>query len=322
MVGRTFGDFRRSATEPLLRRLSFAKDADPATRRRNKVRCVSAALVIGGLLVGGLVFHAEVVRSLNMLIEYCKSLGWVAALVVAAVVTLLNVLMMPTFPLFIASGVLFPKMFGLVTGQVVATLVCFGGLWLGGIASFLLGRYFFKDWAEAELSHFEWMRVMNGMVEKNGWWVVLLARMSPLVPAEMFSYACSITSLSLLSYCIGGLGAVVPVVMWVSSAAAAAAASEDEAEGADDPVLQRHRRQRRLCMIIFNVVFIVVLSLVLYIAMRRYRNQQDHEIDALIERRVTSGHLSPARREEEKTRVTQEVRRPRFATTSSRTLAF
>eukprot|EP00929_Paragymnodinium_shiwhaense_P019472 TRINITY_DN13261_c0_g2_i1.p1 TRINITY_DN13261_c0_g2~~TRINITY_DN13261_c0_g2_i1.p1 ORF type:complete len:320 (+),score=42.91 TRINITY_DN13261_c0_g2_i1:108-1067(+) len=319
-MAQLLGDIRRSATEPLLRKFSL-KDVDPATRQRNKVRCLSAGLVIGSLLVAGVLFHAEVVQTLHLLIEYCKRLGWIAALVVFAVVTLLNILMMPTFPLFIASGVLFPKMFGFIAGQVVATLACVGGLWVGGLASFLLGRFFFKEWAEAELNHFEWMRVLNGMVEKNGWWVVLLARMSPLVPAEMFSYACSITSLSLLSYCIGGLGAVVPVVMWVSSAAAAAAASEEEDE-ADDPALQRHRRQRRMWMIIFNVVFIVVLSLVLYVAMKRYRNQQDHEIDAYLDRKVTCGDLDPARREEERSRVTLEVRRPRFSTASSKTLPF
>merc|ERR1712100_411493 len=118
-------------------------------------------------------------------------------------------------------GVIFSKMYGLRLGTAIGVASTFGGQWLGSVCAFILGRRCCSHIAQEHLQKHGWMLVVNKMIEKEGIKVVFLARMSPLLPAEVFNYVCSLTSLSLTAFAIGSVGSVVPTSLWVISAASA-----------------------------------------------------------------------------------------------------
>merc|ERR1719362_750836 len=166
----------------------------------------------------------------------------------------------------VGSGLIFPKVFGLELGQLVGVASIFGGMWLGSMIAFRLGKTMFREWAEKELGQMAWMQTLNSMIERSGWWAVLVCRANPLVPSEVFNYVCALTSLTTLDFAIGGLGLLIPVKIWVCSTAFGqltaelALASEDE---------RRRKLKHEFLYLVLSGTFVAVLLLLVVFIRRK-----------------------------------------------------
>jgi len=274
----------------------------------DRVKRIVVILILIALVLGGVKCHQEVKQALDKLVDYCKVLGWGAPVVVTAAVAALNLFMLPTFPLMVGAGVIFPHIFGYVMGQVVGVMSVFAGMWIGSMITFILGRRCFKEWAEEELQKFAWMHVVNDMINEQGAWVVLLARMSPLLPAEVFNYACSLTSLSVPSFGIGCLGSVVPTCMWVCSSASAASAVDADS-GNESPQEKRRSSRLKLLFMVLNVAFLLMLTFLLYISVQRYKARALKHVHTHIQARCDDWHAASGREmsEDKVRRITQQL---------------
>jgi uncharacterized membrane protein YdjX (TVP38/TMEM64 family) len=101
----------------------------------------------------------------------------------------------------IAAGVAF-GWWGLPLALVSATT--------GATASFLLSRYFFDDMLEGWLTRRATFRAAKRAVDEEGWRVVLLLRLSPVVPFGLLNYLLGLTRTSLPSYILWTLIGIVP----------------------------------------------------------------------------------------------------------------
>lgn len=264
--------------------LTLNYQEDTLEHRRDMARKAVSICTLSALVIGGAVCHTEVSQMLNLFAEWCGKLGWAGPVILGLLVSLLQLLMLPTFPLMVAAGVIFPRLFGAMVGQGVGIAAVFGGMWLGSMLAFYLGRKCLKTWAERELQKFEWMNVINAMIEDQGWWVVLLARASPLMPAEIFNYACSLTSLSLGGYAIGCLGSLVPTSIWVCSTASAATAANAAQEDNESNGEKATNISEHLAFLGINLIFLAALSLILYLAVQRYAAKANIYVDKHLER--------------------------------------
>lgn len=223
------------------------------------------------LLTLGVVERGAIAVFLHSLLHFCAGLGNAAPLLLCCSAAVLNLFMLPTFPLMIGAGVIFTNMYGMQLGAAVGTFSVFGGLWLGSVAAFALGRTVFRDFAKRELEQHEVLRVINGMIEKEGVKIVFLARMSPVLPAEVFNYACSLVeALSVPKYAVGCVGSIVPVSFWVTSTAHATTIAHSGISGAAG--------ETGTLLIAINVAVLAVLSAALYGAYRRYRSEAESHI--------------------------------------------
>jgi membrane protein DedA with SNARE-associated domain len=94
----------------------------------------------------------------------------------------------------------------LVISQATATRTCcrfWKGLlavWIGGAIgqafAFLLARYLLRDWVEATLRG-KWKRweVIDRAISHDGWKLVLIMRMSPIIPYNLLNIAMATTSM-------------------------------------------------------------------------------------------------------------------------------
>merc|ERR1712190_421781 len=80
-----------------------------------------------------------------------------------------------------------------------------------------------------------------------------MARALPILPAEVFDYAASLTTLQIWQYAIGCIGSAVPVAFWTFSSAEASAATHDSMSG-------KGRSSDKLLLIIINVVALFILT--------------------------------------------------------------
>lgn len=221
---------------------------------RQRCKLLLGVAVLASLLLTGILFHNTVAAVADGFLKRCADLGWGAAVLLALMVALLNVLMLPTFPLIVAAGPFFSEMYGLWLGSFVGVVSIFAGMWLGSIAAFQLGRALWWSSRKGEgKEESEIFQEISKLIDEEGVKIVLLARMSPLLPAEAFNYACSITTLTLGQYSAGCLGSLVPISILVVSAAQAA-----DATGHGDHLW------RNMVLIAINVLIVVVLTLTLY----------------------------------------------------------
>lgn len=236
------------------------------TEGRKRCHPGVAVAVLAIFLVFGLVYHVRIGRFITVWMAECAKLGWGAAVILFLVSALFNVLMLPSFPLMVVAGVEFSKMYGATGGTIVGIISVFCGQWLGSVLAFQLGRTIWKGRGLRRERQAPMFQVLGSMIEEHGIIIVFLARMSPLLPAEMFNYACALTNLTLLQYSLGCLGSLLPVSLWVMGSAQAMDAVTSS---------RRHPRNDAI-LIVLNVLILLVLTVLLGCSYHKYKKRTLH----------------------------------------------
>jgi uncharacterized membrane protein YdjX (TVP38/TMEM64 family) len=138
----------------------------------------------------------------NQLQHRVDELGWAGPLVFIALYALLTVFLVPGTALTIAAGVLF----GLFRGTLYAVV----GSNLGALGAFLLARTSMRQrvevWARAN-PRFD---AISAALERSGFKVVMLLRLSPVFPFCLLNYVLGLTRVRLAHYAIGGALGMLP----------------------------------------------------------------------------------------------------------------
>jgi len=96
----------------------------------------------------------------------------------------------------------------------------------GATCAFLLGRTLLRDWAAKKASGSARARAIEAAVEREGFKLVLLLRLSPIVPFNLLNYVLSLTSVRLGTYVLASVVGMLPgtaLYVYLGSLAPAAA---------------------------------------------------------------------------------------------------
>jgi len=111
-------------------------------------------------------------------------------------------------------------------GILLATASVFIGASIGSICSFLLGRYLFRDCVLKLAFSYPIFQAIERALEANGLKIMILLRLSPLIPFNALDYISGITSISLRDYAIA-LVAILPGALVLCFAGASASSLSD-----------------------------------------------------------------------------------------------
>lgn len=124
------------------------------------------------------------------------------------------VLLVPGSVLTLGTGFLLGAAWGLVVVSIGSTL--------GATAAFLVGRRLGRDWVRERIGGHDRLRGVDRAIAHEGFKVVLLLRLSPLIPYNALNYALSLTGVGLREYVIGSwLGMLPGTVLYVALGAGA-----------------------------------------------------------------------------------------------------
>jgi uncharacterized membrane protein YdjX (TVP38/TMEM64 family) len=154
-------------------------------------------------------------------VEWTAALGAWGPVLFVALYTVAVVFFVPASVLSVGAG----AVFGLFKGAVLVLL----GATVGATVAFLLGRYFARDWVKSRVAHHPRFAAVDAAVAREGWKIVLLARLCPVFPFIFLNYALGLTSIALRPYVIGTAIGIVPamvMLVYIGSAANAAASQE------------------------------------------------------------------------------------------------
>lgn len=181
-------------------------------------KSVSIVLVVIAI-VGLLVSVLPVADWTVALAEQLRSTGGAGVAVFAAVYVLSTVLALPGSVLTLAAGFAYGPVWGLaiVSPASVAGATC----------AFLLGRSLLRGWAERLVARSPRARAIDAAVGRQGFQLVVLLRLSPLIPFNLLNYALSLTPVSVSRYVLASFIGMLPgtaLYVYLGSLAPAAAA--------------------------------------------------------------------------------------------------
>lgn len=125
------------------------------------------------------------------------------ALFVLAMVIVSSTGILPSSIVAAAAG----SVFGLWTGLALVS----GGIFIGAITAFSISRYVVRTPIESALKKRVSLDTIDRLVGERGCSIVILLRLSPVVPFVIGSYALGITSVRFRDYCLGTVGVIPPL---------------------------------------------------------------------------------------------------------------
>ena len=129
-----------------------------------------------------------------------ESLGPAAPVIFILVYAAAIVALVPSTPLTMASGAIF----GIFRGALFAFI---GGT-IGSAGAFLIARYAARGLVARRLATTPRLAAIERAVTANGGRVVFLLRLSPVVPFNFLNYALGLTTMSIWSFILAGLGSI------------------------------------------------------------------------------------------------------------------
>lgn len=144
--------------------------------------------------------------------------AWAAAILGIAWIPA-AILFVPGTVLTLGTGFLL----GLETGLAVVSL----GSTVGATAAFLVGRRLGRDWVRQRVGERRAFRGIDRAIEREGLKVVLLLRLSPIVPFNALNYALALTGVRLRDYVLGSWVGMLPgtlLYVWLGAGARSLAA--------------------------------------------------------------------------------------------------
>lgn len=176
-----------------------AVTAAPAGRRI-PWKWLGAAAAVVALVVAARMLPLQI--WLNIFSERVAALGPAGVVLYAAMYAVAAVLFVPGSVLTLAAGVVF----GLFWGTVAVSL----GSTAGAALAFLLARYLARERVVAWAAKYPKFRAIDRAIGEQGWKIVALLRLSPLVPFTYSNYLYGLTPVRFWPYVLASWAAMLP----------------------------------------------------------------------------------------------------------------
>jgi uncharacterized membrane protein YdjX (TVP38/TMEM64 family) len=140
-------------------------------------------------------------------IAWVRGLGAFGPAVFIAAYALGTTILVPASILTMAAGVLF--------GVVRGTLYAFIGAVIAAVLTFLISRYVARRTIKRRLSADPRFTRIDRAIRRQGFRVVFLLRLSPVVPFSLINYALGLTRVRFVDYFLASVGLLPPTWLYV-----------------------------------------------------------------------------------------------------------
>lgn len=115
--------------------------------------------------------------------------GWIIFILVYAAACLLFI-----------PGSIFTIGAGAVYGFWAGTAIVLVGNGVGSMLCLLVTRYLLRDWARKQFARNPRLKAMEDAVAQDGWRIVCLTRLSPVMPFSLINYSLGLTDISAFKF--------------------------------------------------------------------------------------------------------------------------
>ncbi len=179
--------------------------AHESNKRRSLGRAALAAALLVALVAGG----PELAGFLPGFAAWVDSLGLLGPVVFVSGYIIATVAFVPGSVLTLVAGAIF--------GIVKGTIYVFLGASMGSAAAFLVSRYLARGAIERRLASHPRFAAIDRAVGSAGWKIVLLLRLSPVVPFNLLNYGLGLTNVRFTDYIVASVGMLPGTLLYVYS---------------------------------------------------------------------------------------------------------
>jgi uncharacterized membrane protein YdjX (TVP38/TMEM64 family) len=168
-------------------------------------------ILVIGLVAAGLVAAAytlPVADWVTILAERARNTGPLGVALFFAAYVVSTVAVLPGSILTLAAGFAYGPVWGVAIASPSSVA--------GATCAFLLGRTLLRDWAEARVGESARVRAIDAAVGREGFKIVFLLRLSPIIPFNALNYALSLSRVPLRTYVLASFVGMLPgTAMWI-----------------------------------------------------------------------------------------------------------
>lgn len=192
---------------------------------------LKGSIVAGVLLIGAVggfgavsyLYREQINDFLIQFSDFIEGYGAAGYALFVAVYAGLEILAIPAIPLTMSAGLLF----GTLTGTIIVSI---SGT-IAATAAFLIARYLARDRILKLAEGNKKFLAIDKAIGENGFRIVTLLRLSPLLPFSLGNYLYGLTSVKLVPYILGSwLGMLPGTWAYVSAGAVGRVIIQQEAE--------------------------------------------------------------------------------------------
>ena len=180
-------------------------------RRIVLILCAAAALLVAA-------WWLPIADWTTRVASWARGSGTAGVVVLFVAYVVSTVALLPGSLLTLAAGFAYGPVWGLAIASPASVA--------GATAAFVLGRTVLRDWAAAKVAGSARGRAIDAAVAREGGKLVLLLRLSPLIPFNVLNYALSLSRVRLSTYVIASFVGMLPgtaLYVYLGSLAPAAA---------------------------------------------------------------------------------------------------
>ncbi|KAL2329414.1 hypothetical protein Fmac_022841 [Flemingia macrophylla] len=198
-------------------------DSDATAFKGTLLAGVLLVGIVGGFASVGYVYRDPINSFLNQLSVFIEGYGPAGYALFVAVYAGLEILAIPAIPLTMSAGLLF--------GSVIGTIIVSISGTVAASVAFLIARYFARERIVKLVEGNKKFLAIDKAIGENGFRVVTLLRLSPLLPFSLGNYLYGLTSVKFIPYVLGSwLGMLPGTWAYVSAGAFGRAIIQDESE--------------------------------------------------------------------------------------------
>ena len=190
-----------------------------------KSRVATLAAVVATVMA--LAYFLPVAAWTTALAQRARDAGALGIVMFVGAYVAATVAFLPGSLLTLAAGFAYGPIWGLAVASPASIA--------GATAAFVLGRTLLRDWAARKTSDSARVRAISRAVEQEGFKIVLLLRLSPLIPFNALNYALSLSRVRLGTYVAASAIGMLPgtaLYVYLGSLAPTAAQLATAAGGA------------------------------------------------------------------------------------------
>ena len=170
---------------------------------------MSIAQSVKGWLLGFLIVGLFVLARILPLAQWIEEpMRWVdrlgiwAPLIFGLLYIVATILMVPGSVITVAAGAIFGLFIGTMTVSLASTA--------GAILAFMIARYLIRDKIAQYVKRYPKFDAVDQAIGKEGWKIVALLRLSPVVPFNLQNYLYGLTAIQLKPYALASWVAMLP----------------------------------------------------------------------------------------------------------------
>ena len=237
-------------------------DEDPeaaAARKKARIKKIVIGLILLGIVIYIIVdstTNRYVAQGIQIFLKWFEDNPVAGLFAFMGVYFLATVLFVPGSILTLGAGFVFANAFGLGWGVLLATVAVFCGAVAGDLTAFLLGRYLLRDWVMGWTDKYKLFKAIDKALETNGFRIMSLLRLSPVIPFNAINYIAGVTAISFSAYAWANLFILPGTILFCFLGATAGSLADSGASG-DSGVVTI---VTIVVGVVFGVLAIVVVS--------------------------------------------------------------